>query len=334
MRIFVYEFITGGGLLGQALPQSLAREGDMMLNALVDDLTELPGIEVLTSRDPRLEPFDLPVIRVPVAWGGSALEAFQRGVRAADAVWPIAPESGGTLEKLSWEVLRASRVLLGSRPHAVRQAASKLFTARRLARTGIPVVPTYADAALIPDIPGPWVIKPDDGAGCSDTRRLPDAASARAWLESHPGGRWIAQPWLAGEPLSLSLICADGRARLLCCNRQHIGLHGESLVLEGVTVNALQDTDGGLAKLGQAVAAAFHGLWGYVGVDFILNEGEPVILEVNPRLTTSYCGLKKALGFNPAAQVMALARRGGLPPSRPRPSLNPVVIAMEAGHGL
>ena len=51
MRIFAFEFFSGGGLAGQPLPPGIAREGDMMLGALLRDLAELPEVEVVASRD-------------------------------------------------------------------------------------------------------------------------------------------------------------------------------------------------------------------------------------------------------------------------------------------
>ena len=49
LRLFVCEFVTGGGLAGAPLPASLAREGDMMLRALVKDLAGLPRIDVFEA---------------------------------------------------------------------------------------------------------------------------------------------------------------------------------------------------------------------------------------------------------------------------------------------
>ena len=42
------------------------------------------------------------------------------------------------------------------------------------------------------------------------------------------------------------------------------------------------------------------GLRGYIGVDLILDEHAPgvSVVEINPRLTTSYVGLRAALGQN------------------------------------
>jgi predicted ATP-grasp superfamily ATP-dependent carboligase len=48
------------------------------------------------------------------------------------------------------------------------------------------------------------------------------------------------------------------------------------------------------------------GLAGYVGVDLIVGENAITVLEVNPRLTTSYAGLRRAIGANPARLVLDL----------------------------
>ena len=45
--------------------------------------------------------------------------------------------------------------------------------------------------------------------------------------------------------------------------------------------------------------ASVAGLRGYVGVDLVLGD-EPFVVDVNPRLTTSYVGLSKVTGFNVA----------------------------------
>jgi len=53
---------------------------------------------------------------------------------------------------------------------------------------------------------------------------------------------------------------------------------------------------------------ALPGLRGYIGVDLVLTESDAVVIEVNPRLTTSYLGLRSALrgdGGNVAAMALA-----------------------------
>ena len=53
MRIFVYEFVTGGGLAGRPVPRSLAREGLAMRSALLEDLAAIDGHEIVTTTDTR-----------------------------------------------------------------------------------------------------------------------------------------------------------------------------------------------------------------------------------------------------------------------------------------
>lgn len=54
-------------------------------------------------------------------------------------------------------------------------------------------------------------------------------------------------------------------------------------------------------------------LFGYAGIDFIQTEaGEDLVLEINPRLTTSYAGIKQALGVNVAELVLNLPNNAPL----------------------
>ena len=46
------------------------------------------------------------------------------------------------------------------------------------------------------------------------------------------------------------------------------------------------------------------GLRGYIGIDFVLTEGKPFVVDVNPRLTTSFVGLRGVAGFNVAEAIV------------------------------
>ncbi len=331
MKIFVFEMVTGGGLAAEPLSPSLAREGDLMLHALLRDLRDLPDVRLAASRDPRLPP--LPgVAGLAPAPGEEPWALYARGVSSADAAWPIAPETDGVLERLARATLALDKCLLGSHPDAVRLTASKRETARVLGLAGVAAVPTFAAGDRLPALGGAWVVKPDDGAGCDGVLVVPDWRAAGERLAGDPG-RLIAQPWIDGCALSLSLLCCDGRAALLCCNRQHVRLVDGRPALEAITVNALPDSEGRLAGLGTRIAAAIPGLWGYVGVDLVLARQGPVVLEINPRLTTSYCGLRTALGINPAALVLDLLATGGTRAWRAPTRATTATVSLVEDHG-
>ena len=305
MRIFVYEHITGGGLLDQALPSALAQEGDMMLQALLHDLEEIPGIEIITMRDPRMPALG---ICVRVYTPRSAAEAgplTQHCMEIADAVWPIAPETGGVLERIHRSVLKHGRRLLGSDPDTVRLTASKRATSHHLRRAQIEAVPTYSPDEVLHDASGKWVVKPDDGVGCSDTRLFHNLPGARKWLQFNPG-KYVLQPFIPGSALSLCVLCHKGTAELLSCNDQRVVVQDGQFYFRGSVINALMDGDGVFAELARRIAAAIPGLWGYIGIDLVQSGSRQIVMEVNPRLTTSYAGLHKALGCNPASLVLSL----------------------------
>jgi len=313
LRLLICEYVTGGGFLGQPLPASLAREGDMMLAALVKDVAALGGVEIVSVRDRRLRNADLPAAFRFVSTADDPWLAWRNSIEGADAVWPIAPETGGALTRFSELVLAEGRTLIGSRPGAVGLAGSKRATAERLAAHGIAVVPTVPSAALHDDLPAAlhgWVVKPDDGAGAESTRLFRRRDDMRRWLAAAPArDNLVIQPYVEGAAASLSVLCQNGRGWLLSCNRQEVAIEDGAFRFCGSVVGGLEQRRRLLEPIAAAVAAAMPDLWGYVGIDFIDSAAGPLVLEVNPRLTTSYVGLGRAIRVNPAGLVLGLVDR-------------------------
>lgn len=306
-----------------------------MVRALARDLAAIEGIEVTVSRDPRLDSLSPSIIMEAPSTSSEDIWRFWRHcIDRADAVWPIAPETGGTLERLSALVLGCGRILLGSRPDAVRIAASKVATALYLRGQDVPAVPTWPADQSPPASAAGWVVKPEDGAGCDDTRLFRDRRGLDRWLDAgRRNGSYAVQPYVLGIPASLSLVCREGRARVLSCNRQLIGLENDVFHYRGSIVNGIWDRDGALCAIAYAVAAALPGLWGYVGVDLMLTDKGPLVMEVNPRLTTSYVGLPAALGMNPARLVLDLLCNPEQAMNLPPDTSRSVRVEMEEIHG-
>jgi predicted ATP-grasp superfamily ATP-dependent carboligase len=317
VKIFVCEFVTGGGLYREPLPASLAQEGGLMLEALLNDLAELPGIELLTTRDVRLPPLPLnsQVDVIGINPEQDVEQIWKTCLKQADAFWPIAPESGGILAQMSDLAIAHDKVLLSSAPSAVRLAASKLATNIKLAAAGTTVVPTSHAKEWKSAGEGPWVAKPDNGAGCEDSRVFHTSDAMLSWLAI--GERWqshVIQPLVAGTPASISMLCHNGEAVLLSCNRQLIEMIDDQFHYHGSLLNGMRDYWSEFEKIAQVVAKTIPGLAGYVGVDLLVGEKQISVLEINPRLTTSYAGLHRAIGSNPARLIVDLLYNGDFRP--------------------
>jgi tyramine---L-glutamate ligase len=284
-----------------------------MAGALLEDLLQLPGIEVSYARNARLAPLARPRPGMArVCWrepGADPRAALAREIGEADAVWPIAPESGGVLQRAAQAVIDAGRVLIGAHPSAIALAASKYGTSRRLRAEGIAAVPGFRagerTAAAAAAGEGAWVVKPDDGAGCLQMRVFDGRAAALAALDALGAG-FVAQPWIEGPAMSLAAIGGADGVQLLSVNRQQVEARDGWLALRAVDVNVVPAC-AELASLAARVAAAVPGLSGYFGIDYIDGASGPVVIEVNPRLTTTYAGLRPALGINAAQRVLVAA---------------------------
>ncbi len=152
------------------------------------------------------------------------------------------------------------------------------------------------------DFSYPAVLKPIDGAGTMDTYLVTEAGACPVPARSM--GSALLQPYAQGVPMSASfLVGADGRAHPIAAGRQEIAIeHGRFHYRGGtVPVEPL-----GLEVAAQAVAAV-PGLAGFVGVDYVWDDVAKcgVVLEINPRPTTSMVGLTRAAGRSPGS----LARR-------------------------
>jgi predicted ATP-grasp superfamily ATP-dependent carboligase len=303
----VFEYITGGGFNKQALPGSLAREGRLMLQALLDNLTAIDGIEPVVMLDERLAGSVNTVGKATVIIDPEhdVMEEFTRLAEQCDAVWPVAPEFDGILQALCQAVELSGRILLTSPANAVAMTGNKLRTYERLMQHDIATIATYSfDTAEYRS--GEWIVKSIDGAGCAESYLIEDRQDfAAISSQSQDKTRFIFQPHIQGEKTSLSCLFKQGQGWLLCVNLQRFEIINKQYQLTECVVNYQADFSP-YQNLVAAIAQAFPELWGYAGIDLIETAEQIHVLEINPRLTTSFTGIHDGLGINVAQQVLRL----------------------------
>jgi predicted ATP-grasp superfamily ATP-dependent carboligase len=326
MRILVHEFVSGGGLAGREVPVSLAREGAAILGALLKDFAELSAHRIVTTIDPRF-PLRAPQgVEVVILGPKSTLNEL---MASADAACLVAPETDGCLEGLAAAVEKKGRLLLGPGAAAVRLASDKAGLPRRLACHGLAHPPTRVvepggDGTLAArEVGFPLVVKPARGAGCAGVslarspRELPLAVEGARRASGH--GPLLVQRYIPGLPASVSLLANGHRAVALAVNAQSVRA-ARPFSYRGGTTPLDHPLAGRAAEVAQRACEALPGLKGYIGVDVVLTETEAVVIEVNPRFTTSYLGVRSALDVNVASLALAACagRLPAIPPARRR----------------
>jgi predicted ATP-grasp superfamily ATP-dependent carboligase len=276
-----------------------------MRDALLHDLRQIPGVHVSCTHDPRLPAPSDAHEAIAIA-AGDPWQSWACCIAQADAVLPVAPESGGALLRLTQMVGEQGKVLLGCCVDGVALAGSKLTTCRVLQSAGIDAVPTWPADVFSFDRFERFVVKPDDGVGGEGSLIFFDAVACRDWLASKPAVNHVIQPYMRGTPASLSMLCRDGRAWLLSCNLQKVIEYAGGFVYEGSVVNGAIEHWAEFERMAQEIARALPVLSGYIGVDVIMHDSSITVLEINPRITTSYAGLHRAMGCNPAGLLIDL----------------------------
>ena len=336
-RIFVSEYVCGGGWSEETLEPSLAREGRAMLLAVTADLLRVCGCEVVTTWDKRFGAFPQEKCLEDFEAGEDRLNAARRleihEVDAADeatlfnelcassaAALIIAPEFHGILASRT-EVAARETALLGSDVAAIELCSDKFCLATFLLERGIAAIPATELnlRAPVSDWQFPIVIKPRDGAGSLETflvenqdqmesvcRRIVEC-STRGRAKGQPAFDFIQQTFVPGEPLSVAVICGPDGGR--CC----LPVCRQTLSDDGCFQYLGADWNPDLTSLWQAkcdllmsrVLDEIAGLGGYVGFDLIgCPDGSVQIVEINPRLTTGYLAWRKRAAGNLAENLL------------------------------
>jgi len=327
MRIFLFEYLCSGALADVDLPASLAREGAAMRDALAADFAALPGVEVVATCDPRVAPPPVGTA-IPAATPSAERELFARCCRDCDAVYVLAPELNGLLLERCRLAGELNRRTLNCRLPAIDLCGDKLALGQRLASAGIPTLPTLPCRSEddLARLPADWwsggsgqvVLKPRHGAGSQAISVCRSAAEATARLAEFdagsPFGQAIVQPFLPGRPISVAALC-DEAGRLACLfpiAEQRLSTDGRLSYLGGAIPARDVDRETVRDVVGRVIEL-IPGLCGYVGFDLLIVPGAelPLLVEINPRLTTSYVGYHRLTATNLAGGLLDPA---SLPP--------------------
>ena len=296
MRLFVSEFLCGGGWSGGERPASLVREGAAMLRAVLRDLLRIPQMRVVTTWDRRLTEelgIESPSLQVlSVSGPDEEREVFTRLCHETDASYVIAPELDDELSRRVGVAFRSAKERsaedqqttlrsLNCSVEAIDLCGDKWALYEHLTRCGIPTLPTQrvgnkSDEAALP---WPRVLKLRMGAGSQAMQLVttPDAwkQAVPPYDSTHRCTEAIAQPWVRGMALSVgAVIDRSGTVHLLPLADQYI------------------DPDQGFAYLGGRIPSAqwgqsvellirqtlsiIPGLRGYVGIDLLIPDGRGI----------------------------------------------------------
>jgi predicted ATP-grasp superfamily ATP-dependent carboligase len=330
VKVFVYEFSCAADLQQYPMARLLRAEGAAMLSAIIKDFAQLAEVEVLCLLAERVR--QAPEGRRIAAQcanpgfschDGEEKKAIAELARAANFSLIIAPESQHILlERCRW-VEDAGGRLLGPSSAAVELAADKLRLAKHLSRRNVPTPRTrlLLEHETFEDLHFPVVLKPRHGAGSQECYLVSNSAQLQKDHElrglARPGSPDVlVQSYVSGRPASVSFLVSPYDSRALLPADQELSADGRFRYLGG-RIPLEKELGIRATELARRAIQQLPGLLGYVGVDLVLGKpsdgSQDYVIEINPRLTTSYIGLRALTEGNLAEAILCAATGEEIP---------------------
>jgi predicted ATP-grasp superfamily ATP-dependent carboligase len=214
------------------------------------------------------------------------------------------------------ERISEKRLLWGNGSAALSLARSSMILAEIFRTNGILFPATFSSTTALPRV-GRWLVKPLKGAGGMGVRFFD------LQKERRPGKQFYFQEYTEGVPCSAVFVGFEHNTRLLSVTRQLVGehwLHAAPFHYCG-SIGPLKleaAVQKNLETIGIVLNRYCH-LRGLFGVDFILADGIPWPVEVNPRYPASI----EILEYGAGIQALAWHRAAFDPASAIPPGPTP-----------
>jgi hypothetical protein len=331
LRVIVYEHVSGGGYAGQPMPPDVLAEGFGMLRCFVADL-KANGHMTTVLLDGRLSKLNPPLEAdciVPVLSQEEPKRFIADITKNNDAIYVIAPETDQTLQKIVQFSESISTISLNCKSGAIDKVSNKAVLYGLLEDKGFPIPKTLTRSvdetaeelsqAIQNELCYPVLFKPVDGTGCSGISIVSNNNGVESALskikKKSINKRFIIQEHVKGDSASASVLSNGKKARSISINSQSINLTAPDLesIYAGGCVPFNNPLSEDASVLAEKVVESIAGLRGYVGIDLVLTDDEVFVVDLNPRLTTSYVGLQSVAGFSVASALVDAVINGKLP---------------------
>ena len=315
----------------------MLNEAAAMLTAVVTDLTLAPNTDVTVLLSAGTHPLASTLPNTQIIYGEICPETLQHILRGDanqspfDAVLLIAPECDGVLVSLLKAV--QEQTMMQIRSLNLNWRLTEIFADKRatdswLRQNHIATIPTktidHATAETLhsrivsmsdstSDLYA--VLKPRDGAGSDGVQIVPFDRDAfqKFPQQLSDDDQWLLQPFLQGVACSVGFIGGGphGHTTILPPAGQNIVTSGARLSYHGGQIPCEPEIAARIAPIAEQLAHALGPFNGYVGADLLVDlsvsadsEASVRVVEVNPRLCTSYLGYRMLSVDNLATWIL------------------------------
>ena len=277
-KILIYEYITGGGLIGKKFNHSLLMEA----NLIIDSLLKSRDYSINFFCDYRHK-YKNYKNAIPITLDNSDIIYDAKYINSYDYFLPICPETDLILYNYIIEINVHVDNMIMSSPQAILVASDKILLKDICNKYNISHAESYNSKSKM------YIIKDRFGCGCSNVKITNDTNL------KVPSNR-VYEKYISGESYSVSLYISDSNYEILSINQQVLKIYKNMLKMKAINVNIYPVFRNSIYKFIDNILDAVPGLQGFIGFDFIYDKGELFLIEINPRYTTSMSAIGKCKG--------------------------------------
>lgn len=323
MRILVYEYFAGGGLDNDPSSLSILCEGLEMLRNLISDF-KFVGHSVITILDSKIINIDFSQTNADQIIEISRFEELYDIINEfssnIDAAYIIAPETNGILQKILKIIKNSGIITLNCNITGIDKVCNKikLYNYLKKIRIKTPKSIDFTTFDKLSDIKTvirknfnyPIIIKPSKGISCEGVSIVHNGKKLKKAIANIKKRAYsnevIAQELINGINVSICLLSSDNKARAISLNKQNLTIAEPDNISEykGGIVPFESPLKKKAFALAEKTINSIEDLKGFIGIDLILTNNDVVVIEINPRLTTSYIGLRKVTNINLAKTLI------------------------------
>ena len=299
MDILIYEHFLGENFSEQPSPLIL-NEAKLIIDTIIKDLSlEFSDSKIsllLNKKNRNLIHSNNHIYR---NYKDDVITDISKKIKENDKVLILAPEENLILFNLIKSLEDKNIGHFNTNSNFIYSSTNKFELNIKLKNSKKYQIKTYKDYSKV-YMDKEIVAKPNDGVGAQNLfifKNKFDLEKNKHRLNDF----YIYQEYIKGTIIGINIIITKNKIVILSINEQiYKNSSSNEIYLSKIHIGKYNYLFEDFKIFVESILSNFNNLFGFIGIDAILTQDKKIVfLEINPRLTTSYIGLRESIGINP-----------------------------------
>jgi len=299
MDILIYEHFLGENFSEQPSPLIL-NEAKLIINIIIKDLSlEFSDSKISLLLNKKNRNFIHSNNHIYRNYEDDVITDISKKIKKNDKVLILAPEENLILFNLIKSLEDKNIGHFNTNSNFIYSSTNKFELNIKLKNSEKYQIKTYKDYSKV-YTDKEIVAKPNDGVGAQNLfifKNKFDLEKNKHRLNDFH----IYQEYIKGIIIGINIVITKNKIIILSINEQiYKNSSSNEIYLSKIHIGKYNYMFDDFRIFVESILSNFNIFFGFIGIDAILTQDKKILfLEINPRLTTSYIGLRESIGTNP-----------------------------------